>query len=137
MNNRFLCLVTFSAPFIIFASSAFAGHHESLMVPAKAGQVVVTYKGECPSDSVDGAIAKIKEVILYERANSPVQYASSPGVWADGKVGAVDVHDSKEAMDKAFAWQAADATWTASYDAVAASCAVTVDDFEVSVFEAR
>jgi hypothetical protein len=58
-------------------------------------------------------------------------------VWADGKVGAVDLHESKEAMDKAFAWQAADATWSSSYDAIAASCGITVDDFVVCVREAR
>jgi hypothetical protein len=40
-------------------------------------------------------------------------------------------------MDKAFAWQAADATWSSSYDAIAASCGITVDDFVVSVLEAR
>ena len=64
-------------------------------------------------------------------------YSSSPGVWADGKVGAVDLHESKEAMDKAFAVQAADATWSSSYDAIAANCGITVDDFVVSVLEAR
>ena len=32
------------------------------------------------------------------------------GIWTDGKVGAANVHDVNEAMDKTFAWQAADAT---------------------------
>jgi len=119
------------------AAQAMAGHHEELKPPAKPGQVIVTYRGTCPTDSVDAAIARVKEVIAYERANSPVIYASSPGVWADGNIGAVDIHASKAAMEQAFAWQAGDATWSASYDAVAATCGITVEDFKVSILEAR
>ena len=137
MKNQFLTTTFLSAVLAIMAAPAMAGHHESLMPLAKAGQIVVTNQGACPADAIDVAIAKIKETIAYERANSPVLYSSSPGVWADGKVGAVDLHESKEAMDKAFAWQAADATWSSSYDAIAASCGITVDDFVVSVLEAR
>lgn len=39
-------------------------------------------------------------------------------------------------MDREFALQWEDATWSTSYDSIAASCGITVDDFEVSVFEA-
>ena len=134
MKNQIVLITLLSA---ILAAAAMAGHHESLMPPAKAGQIVVTYKGACPAEAVDGAVAKIRETIAYERANSPVVYASSPGVWADGRIGAVDLHASKEAMDKAFAWQAADATWTASFNAIAASCGITVEDFVISIFNAR
>ncbi|MDB9797507.1 hypothetical protein OAB85_02445 [Pseudomonadales bacterium] len=134
MKNQIVLITLLSA---ILAAPAMAGHHESLMPPAKAGQIVVTYKGACPAEAVDGAVAKIRETIAYERANSPVVYASSPGVWADGRIGAVDLHASKEAMDKAFAWQAADATWTASFNAIAASCGITVEDFVISIFNAR
>ena len=134
MKNQNVLITLLSA---ILDAPAMAGHHESLMPPAKAGQIVVTYKGACPAEAVDGAVAKIRETIAYERANSPVVYASSPGVWADGRIGAVDLHASKEAMDKAFAWQAADATWTASFNAIAASCGITVEDFVISIFNAR
>lgn len=134
MKNQIVLITVLSA---ILAAPAMAGHHESLMPPAKAGQIVVTYKGACPAEAVDGAVAKIRETIAYEQANSPVGYASSPGVWADGRIGAVDLHESKEAMDKAFAWQAADATWSASFDAIAASCGITVEDFVISIFNAR
>ena len=134
MKNQIVLITLLSA---ILAAPAMAGHHESLMPPAKAGQIVVTYKGACPAEAVDGAVAKIRGTIAYERANSPVVYASSPGVWADGRIGAVDLHASKEAMDKAFAWQAADATWTASFNAIAASCGITVEDFVISIFNAR
>jgi len=137
MKKQYLSVAILSTALTIMVAPATADHHELIMPLAKAGQLIVTYKGECPSGAVDGAIAKVKETIAYERKNSPVLYASSPGVWAGGKVGAVDVHESKEAMDKAFAWQAADATWSANYDDIAASCGVTVADFEVSIFEAR
>ena len=134
MKNQIVLITLLSA---ILAAPVMARHHESLMPPAKAGQIVVTYKGACPAEAVDGAVAKIRETIAYEQANSPVGYASSPGVWADGRIGAVDLHESKEAMDKAFAWQAADATWSASFDAIAASCGITVEDFVISIFNAR
>ena len=134
MKNQIVLIALLSAA---LAAPAMARHHESLMPPAKAGQIVVTYKGACPAEAVDGAVAKIRETIAYEQANSPVGYASSPGVWADGRIGAVDLHESKEAMDKAFAWQAADATWSASFDAIASSCGITVEDFVISIFDAR
>ena len=122
---------------ILLSCNAIGGHHESLKPPAKPGQVIVTYRGECPSDARENAIAKIKEIILYERENSPVRYVSSPGFWVDGKVGAVDVHESEEAMNKAFEWQSADSVWSESYDSIAISCGVKVEDFEVSILKAQ
>ena len=113
---------------------ALSGHHatnEGLMPVAKPGQIIVTYKGECPADKIDESIAKIKQTIAYERKNSPVLYSSSPGVWSDGMVGAVDLHDSIEAMEKAFEWQANDKKWSDLYDKVAETCGITVEDFEV------
>ena len=121
----------------LVAAPVIAGHHEGLQPPAKPGQVVVTYRGTCPTEAIDKAIEKIKNIIAYERANSPVLYASSPGVWADGKIGAVDIHESTQSMEKAFAWQATDKAWSDGYDAIAASCGITVEDFIVSVFVAR
>jgi len=137
MKNRIVLIALLSALLAVLAVPAIAGHHENLMPPAKKGQIVVIYQGACPADAVDGAMAKIVETIAYERANSPVVYASSPGVWADGRIGAVDIHESKEAMDRAFAWQAEDAIWSSSFDAIAESCGITVEDFVISVFEAR
>ena len=137
MKNRFVLITLVSTLLAVSAVPTVAGHHEALMPPAKEGQIVVIYQGACPADAVDGAMAKIKETIAYERANSPVVYASSPGVWADGRIGAVDIHKSKEAMDRAFAWQAEDAIWSSSFDAIAASCGITVEDFVIAVFEAR
>jgi hypothetical protein len=99
--------------------------------------MVVTYLGTCPSEAVDSTLEKIQKIIAYERANSPVLYASSPGVWADGKIGAVDIHKSQQAMDAAFAWQSSDKTRSDGYADIAASCGITVEEFEVSVFTAR
>jgi hypothetical protein len=107
------------------------------MPVAKPGQIIVTYKGECPADKIDESIAKVKETIAYERKNSPVSYSSSPGAWSDGTVGAVDLHDSEEAMNKAFEWQANDKKWSDLYDQVAAACGITVEDFEVVSLTAR
>mgnify|MGYP000007978070 FL=1 len=119
------------------APIALAGHHEGLQPPAETGQVVVTYRGTCPSEAIDSTLEKIQKIIAYERANSPVLYASSPGVWADGKIGAVDIHKSQQAMEDAFAWQSSDKTWSDGYADIAANCGITVEEFEVSVFTAR
>ena len=115
----------------------FAAHHENIEPVAKPGQVIVTYRGDCPSDAIDDAIALIKEAIAYERKNSPILYTSSPGVWTDGKIGAVDLHESKAAMEKAFAWQAADEKWSAMYAGIASRCGLAVEDFEVVSLVAR
>ena len=126
---------------VILATSVFSMHHESnkdsLMPVAKPGQVIVTYRGQCPESNVDKAIGIVKQTIAYERKNSPVSYSSSPGVWSDGTVGAVDLHDSLEAMEKAFAWQASDKKWSSLYDEVAAACGIKVEDFEVLNLIAR
>ena len=122
---------------IFFADETTADHHKNLQPVAKPGQVIATYRGDCPSEAVDGVIEQIKTIISYERKNSPVLYSSSPGIWADGKVGAVDLHDSKESMEEAFAWQASDETWSSSYAKIAASCETTVEEFEVVMLIAR
>ena len=60
MVKQFLSVATLTAILSIAPLTVTAGHHESLTPPAKAGQVVVTYRGECPPEAVDDAIAKIK-----------------------------------------------------------------------------
>ena len=126
---------------VVLSTSIFSMHHESnkgsLMPVAKPGQVIVTYSGQCPESNVDNAIGIVKQTIAYERKNSPISYSSSPGVWSDGTIGAVDLHDSLEAMEKAFAWQASDKKWSSLYDEVAAACGIKVEDFEVFNFIAR
>ena len=127
--------------FLLMSSiNIFAMHHasiEMLMPVAKPGQVIVIYKGECPSGKVDESIEIIKKTIAYERVNSPISYSSSPGVWSDGTIGAVDLHDSIEAMEKAFDWQANDKTWSDLYDQVAKKCGTTVEEFAVVNLVAR
>ncbi len=136
MNN----FMRFSGVFLLmslFVPNLIAAHHEGIQPVAKPGQVIVTYRGECPSDAVDAAVEEIRKAIAYERKSSPILYSSSPGVWSDGKIGAVDLHDSAEAMEKAFAWQAADEKWSSSYAQIAATCGITVEDFEVVTLIAR
>ena len=127
-------LATFAT---ILSGTTMAAHHDDLQPVATPGQVIVTYRGECPSEAIDEAITLIKETIAYERKNSPILYSSSPGVWSDGRIGAVDLHESAEAMEKAFAWQMADEKWSTMYAAIASHCGLTVEDFEVSSLVAR
>ena len=127
--------------FLLMCSiSIFTMHHASnevLMPVAKPGQVIVTYRGECPSGKVDESIEIVQKIIAYERENSPVSYSSSPGVWSDGTIGAVDLHDSTEAMEKAFDWQANNKTWSDLYGQVAQKCGTTVEEFLVLHMIAR
>ena len=125
--------------FLLMSSiNIFSMHHassEMLMPVAKPGQVIVIYKGECPSGKIDESIEIVKKTIAYEKVNSPISY--SPGVWSDGTIGAVDLHNSIEAMEKAFDWQANDKTWSDLYDQVAEKCGTTVEEFEVVNLIAR
>lgn len=123
-----------SVTLLLSSLYSFSGHHEAnetLMPVAKPGQIIVIYKGECPTGKINESIEIVKKTIAYERKNSPVSYSSSPGVWSDGTVGAVDLHDSIEAMNEAFEWQAGDKKWSALYDEVASTCGITVEDFTV------
>ena len=123
-----------SVTLLLSSLYSFSGHHEAnenLMPVAKPGQIIVIYKGECPTGKINESIEIVKKTIAYERKNSPVSYSSSPGVWSDGTVGAVDLHDSIEAMNEAFEWQAGDKKWSALYDEVASICGITVEDFTV------
>ena len=126
---------------IVLSLNVFSAHHESsesgLMPVAKPGQVIVTYRGECPAENIDKAINIVKKIIAYERKNSPISYSSSPCAWSDGTIGAVDLHDSMEAMEKAFTWQAADEKWSSMYDQVAKACGISIQDFEVLNLVAR
>ena len=131
-------LITIS---IIISLNVFSAHHESnesgLMPVAKPGQVIVTYRGQCEEKNIDKAISMVKKIITYEKKNSPISYSSSPGAWSDGTIGAVDLHDSLEAMENAFAWQAADQKWSSMYEDVAKACGITIEDFEVLNLVAR
>ena len=131
-------LITIS---FIISLNVFSAHHESnesgLMPVAKPGQVIVTYRGQCAEKNINKAISMVKKIIAYEIKNSPISYSSSPGAWSDGTIGAVDLHDSLEAMEKAFAWQAADQKWSSMYEDVAKACGITIEDFEVLNLVAR
>jgi hypothetical protein len=132
---------------LLVSINIFSGHHKSeemdllsnkiLMPVAAPGQIIVIYKGECPSGKIDESINIIKKTIAYERTNSPVSYSSSPGVWSDGNIGAVDLHDSMEAMNTAFEWQANDKKWSDLYDQAAKKCGTTVEEFKVINLMAR
>ena len=56
-KSLFIFLIT------ITTFSVFSAHHESsesgLMPVAKPGQVVVTYRGECPAENIDKAIQEL------------------------------------------------------------------------------
>ena len=119
MNLSYLSYLLYIVLMITWVNTYAA---ETLEPVAKKGQVIVIYRGPCPSGNTKAAMRKIEKIISYERKNSPVSYYSSPGNWEDGQIGAVDLHASQSAMEKALSWQEADETWSKMYDDVAKIC---------------
>ena len=118
---------------LLMSATAAAGHHEKgegPMLAAKPGQIVIVYYWPCAN--VDRGMSLIKEMIAYERDASPYPYSAAPAIHADGALVSVDVHFSAESMEKAVAWQEADATWQAQFAEMAAACG-SADDLSVNV----
>ena len=118
---------------LLMSATAAAAHHEKgegPMLAAKPGQVVIVYYWPCAD--VDNGMALLKEMIAYERDASPYPYSASPAIHADGALVSVDVHSSADSMEKAVAWQEADATWQAQFAEMAAACG-SADDLSVNV----
>ena len=118
---------------LLMSATAAADHHEEgegPMLAAKPGQIVIVYYWPCAN--VDTGMSLIKEMIAYERDASPYPYSAAPAIHADGALVSVDVHSSAESMEKAVAWQEADATWQAQFAKMAAACG-SADDLSVNV----
>ena len=117
----------------LISAAAVSGHHEKGEGPqlaAKPGQIVIVYHWPCAD--ADKGMSLIKEMIAYERDASPYPYSAAPAIHADGALVSVDVHSSTESMEKALAWQEADATWQAQFAKMAAACG-SADDLTVNV----
>ena len=118
---------------LLISAAAVGGHHEKGEGPqlaAKPGQIVIVYHWPC-ADANKG-MSLIKEMIAYERDASPYPYSAAPAIHADGALVSVDVHSSIESMEKAVAWQEADAEWQAQFAKMAAACG-SADDLTVNV----
>ena len=118
---------------LLMSATAAAGHHEKgegPMLAAKPGQIVIVYYWPCAN--VDKGMSLIKEMIAYERDASPYPYSAAPAIHADGALVSVDVHSSAQSMEKAVAWQEADATWQAQFAKMAAACG-SADNLSVNV----
>ena len=118
---------------LLISAAAVSGHHEKGEGPqlaAKPGQIVIVYHWPCAD--ADKGMSLIKEMISYERDASPYPYSAAPAIHADGALVSVDVHSSIESMEKAVAWQEADAEWQAQFAKMAAACG-SADDLTVNV----
>ena len=118
---------------LLMSAAAVSGHHEKGEGPqlaAKPGQIVIVYHWPCAD--ADKGMSLIKEMIAYERDASPYPYSAAPAIHADGALVSVDVHSSAESMEKAVAWQEADAEWQAQFAKMAAACG-SADDLTVNV----
>ena len=115
------------------AGIAVAGHHvkgEHIRLAAQPGRIMVVYHWPCAD--ADAGLTLIKEIIASARGASPYPYSAAPAVHEDGALVSVDVHGSAESMEKAFAWQAEDATWQAQFAAMEAACG-SADDLTTNV----
>ena len=118
---------------LLLSATAVAGHHEKgegPMLAAKPGQIVIVYYWPC-ADAETG-MSELKEMIAYERDASPHPYSAAPAIHSDGALVSVDVHSSAESMEKAVAWQEADAAWQAQFAKMEAACG-SADDLSVNV----
>ena len=126
------CLPIFVMGLLIPGLAA-AGHHEDregVALAAQPGQIMIVYHWPCAD--ADKGMSLIKEMIAYERDASPYPYSAAPAIHADGALVSVDVHSSIESMEKAVAWQEADAEWQAQFAKMAAACG-SADDLTVNV----
>ena len=112
-------------------------HEKSLHPVAKSGQMIVTYQGDCSKGNAKKAMQLIDKIITYEKKNSPIKYSSAPGTWSDNSIGAVDLHDSEDAMNQAFDWQSNDKKWSDMFDGIAKTCGISTDDFDINIMEAK
>ena len=118
---------------LLITATAVAGHHEKgegPMLAAKPGQIVIVYYWPC-ADAETG-MSELKEMIAYERDAWPHPYSAAPAIHSDGALVSVDVHSSAESMEKAVAWQEADAAWQAQFAKMEAACG-SADDLSVNV----
>jgi len=118
---------------LLMSGPVAAGHHEKgegPMLAAKPGQITIAYYWPCAD--ADSGMSLLKEMIAYERDASPHPYSAAPAIHSDGALVSVDVHSSAESMEKAVAWQEADATWQAQFAKMAAACG-SADDLSVNV----
>ena len=119
--------------FVSLTSITFASDH--IEQAAGKGKLIVVYSGQCPSDIQEQAIIKVKELIEYEAKNSPIPFPSSPGVWDNGKIGAVDLHNSIVSMNKVFKWQETDLKWSERYSSIMSMCGI--EDFDINILEVK
>jgi hypothetical protein len=136
MLKNFILLTTLLLSYFSFSM----GHldHEKVLHPvAKSGQMIVTYQGDCSKGNAKKAMLLIDKIITYEKKNSPIKYSSAPGTWSNNSIGAVDLHDSEDAMNKAFDWQSKDKKWSDMFNGIAKSCGITTDDFDINIMKAK
>jgi hypothetical protein len=92
---------------------------------------------EVPCVNPDQGIATLKELIGYEAGKSPIAYTSVATKLDDALVGAVDVHQSMAAMQRAFAWQEADKTWLAIQAKALKACEAQLDQISMRIHSAQ
>ena len=158
--------LSIAARLVAFAAPALAGHHkagevhyksksaedvrvekqaeadrkaliEARAPVAKPGKIIVVYKNKCAKFAQQDALRSLDALIQHERANAPVTYSSSPLVFEDGDMGAIDTHVSIAKYKEAVAWQNSDAVWQGYFTEILTSCGITADDISVTVSQVQ
>ena len=91
----------------------------------------------CPAEAQPAALENILKRWWPTSGLISLANSYSPGIRADGHVGAVSLHRSQEGPGERFRWQGRDETWSAGYDAVAESCDLRVEDFGMYILTAH
>lgn len=105
---------------------------------ATPGRIIVVYKFKCAGFArQQDAMRALAAMIQHEREEAPVTYASSPLIFEDGDMGAVDQHKSIGSYNEAVKWQNENAVWQTYFKDILNSCDISPDDIQTTVAQAQ
>ena len=100
----------------------------------QAGKIIVIYKIKCAGFArQQDATRALEAMIKHEQEAATVTYESSPLVFEDGHIGALDRHGSIESYNDALKWQSTDSVWQAHLNTVLNSCGISSKDIQTTV----
>lgn len=100
----------------------------------QAGKIIVIYKFKCAGFArQQDALRALDAMIKHEQEAAAVTYTSSPLVFEDGQIGAVDRHESVESYNDAVKWQGTNAVWQTHLNKILKSCGISSKDIQTTV----
>ena len=99
----------------------------------QAGKIIVIYKFKCAGFArQQDALRALDAMIKHEQEAAAVTYTSSPLVFEDGQIGAVDRHESVESYNDAVKWKVR-MPCGAHLNKILKSCGISSKDIQTTV----